>query len=68
MTLAYLELEDLFEDAIYELSEMELRHCKNLGLASGHAEGEFDVMVKNVGPGLQDLCLQQRVRESQHGD
>ena len=37
------ELEDLLEDAIYELSEMELRHCKNLGLAM-----EFDLVVKNV--------------------
>ena len=27
------EPEDLLEDAIYKLSEMELWHCKNLGLA-----------------------------------
>ena len=36
--------------------------------SAGHAQGEFDEVVKNVGQGLQGLCLQQRVQESQHGD
>ena len=44
-------------------------------LAAGHARGEFDLVVKNVMEvvigevqGLRGLCLQRRVRESQHGD
>ena len=36
-------------------------------LGAGHARGEFDVVEKNVGQGLQCLCLQQRVRETEMG-